>query len=424
MHPKLQKLQHPFVLGLAGGIIGGMLSVVTFGVVFQSNLDKIVKSISQSTFAANPISAIPFLFENKNNKSPDTSVTKAVTVKSTSNDVSDVVEKVNPAVVSIVISKDVPVMEQYYVNPFGEGSPFQFQVPQYRQNGTQKQEVGGGSGFLISSDGYIVSNAHVINDPTAEYTVYLNGGKKYTASVVTTDETFDLALIKIQDTQLPYVEFGNSDQVKLGQGVIAIGNALGEFRNTVSTGVISGLARSITAGNGTSFVENLDNLIQTDAAINPGNSGGPLIDQTGHVIGVNVAIAQGSENIGFAIPSNVVKDAVDSMRKNRKVIHPFLGVRYVPINEQMKKNNKLSVDYGVLVVRGKNPEDLAVIPGSPANKAGIVEYDIILEADGKKITDTESLSSIMKTKKVGDHLKLKILHNGEDKTVEVVLDAK
>lgn len=341
-------------------------------------------------------------------------------------DVSDVVEKINPAVVSIVITKDVPVLEQYFEDPFsdmfGGNSPFSFRIPKYRQKGTQEKEIGGGSGFLVSSDGHIVTNAHVIQDQEAQYTVFTNDETKFEAKIIAVDEILDIALLKIEAKDMPYLEFGDSDKLRLGQAVIAIGNALGEFRNTVSTGVISGLARSIIAGTGVGTVETLENVIQTDAAINPGNSGGPLLDLSGKVIGVNVAVASGSENIGFALPSNAVKEAVDSIQKYGKVVRPYLGVRYVQINEVIQKRNSLSVDYGALIVRGEAEGDLAVIPGSPADKAGLVENDIILEIDGTKIDEEHSLASQIRKKKVGDSIKLKVLHKGEEKTIDVKLE--
>ena len=196
----------------------------------------------------------------------------------------NVVDNVNPAVVSIVITKDVPIMEQYYEN-YGGSFGNVFSVPRYRQNGTEEREVGGGSGFIISNDGYVVTNNHVVSDAEAQYTVFLNDGMKYDATIVSTDATLDIALLKIDASELPFLEFGDSDGVKVGQLVIAIGNALAEFRNTVSVGVISGLSRTITAGDS----ERLQNVIQTDAAINAGNSGGPLLSLDGYVIGVNVA---------------------------------------------------------------------------------------------------------------------------------------
>lgn len=337
----------------------------------------------------------------------------------------DAVKKAKPAVVSIVISKDVPIIERYYdqnlSDPFNDFFGFNFQMPQYRQNGTQKQEIGGGSGFLVSSDGLVVTNKHVISDESADYTVFTNDGKKHDATVVARDPVNDLAILRIGGSGYPYLQFGNSDKLEAGQSVIAIGNALAQFQNTVSVGVISGLSRSITAGDGTGSSENLENVIQTDAAINPGNSGGPLLALDGTVIGVNVAIVQGSQNIGFALPSSIAKNVVESVQKTGKIVRPYLGVRYVVINEAIKETNKLSVDYGALIKPGQTADELAIIPGSPADKAGLVENDIILEADGVKISTDTSLSTIVRQKKVGDTITLKILHRGEEKTIEVQL---
>lgn len=344
----------------------------------------------------------------------------------------DVVAKASPAVVSIVITKDVPVIEQYYqeFDPFNDdffnnffgGRGFRFQVPQQKQNGTEKREVGGGSGFFISSDGYIVTNKHVVDDDKAEYTVLTNDGKKYDAEILAKDSALDVAILKVKGSGFPYLSFGNSDLLKPGQTVIAIGNALAEFRNSVSVGVVSGLSRSITAGDMFGRSEQLEGVIQTDAAINPGNSGGPLLDIKGNVIGVNVAVDRGAENIGFALTSNTVKSIADSVKQHGEIVRPYLGVRYVQITENLKKKNNLAVDYGVLVSRGETREDLAVIPGSPADKAGIVENDIILEVDGVKLEQDKSLASIIRGKQIGDTVKLKILHKGDEKTVEVKLE--
>ncbi len=346
----------------------------------------------------------------------------------------DTVKKANPAVVSITISKNIPKYELYTdpnqgnnQNPFGNIFPgFFFNIPQYRQNGIEKKEVGGGSGFFVAKDGLIVTNRHVVEDKEAEYTVFTNNGKKHPAKVVARDPVLDIALIKITPApgeSFPYLPLGNSDTLDVGQSVIAIGNALGEFRNTVSVGVVSGLSRSITAGDPYGNSEVLDRVIQTDAAINPGNSGGPLLDLSGYVIGVNVAVAQGSQNIGFALPINSVKSAVESVKNTGKIIRPFLGVRYVSVNAEMKDKNNLSVDYGVLVKAGQKQNELAVIPGSPANKAGIVENDIILEVDGVKIDEKTSLASIIRQKNVGDTITLKILSKGAEKIVKATLEA-
>ena len=344
----------------------------------------------------------------------------------------DAVKKTNPAVVSIIISKEVPKYETYIDpnqqdNPFGDMFPgFSFNIPQYRQNGTEKKDIGGGSGFFVSSDGLIVTNKHVVDQKDVEYTVFTNDGKKHTAKVVARDPILDIALIKIEPTtggSFPSLSLGDSDKLDVGQNVIAIGNALGEYRNTVSVGVVSGLARSITAGDNSGSTETLDHVIQTDAAINPGNSGGPLLDLSGKVIGVNVAIAQGSQNIGFALPINSVKGAIESVKTTGKIVRPYVGIRYVSVTPEMKEKNNLTVDYGVLVKAGANASELAVIPGSPADKAGIVENDIILEVDGVKLDDKANFASIIRGKTVGQVINLKILHKGAEKNVPVTLEA-
>ncbi len=348
------------------------------------------------------------------------------TVFSQEHFVVDAVKKTNPAVVSIIISKEVPKYEAYIdpnANPFGDLLPgFTIEIPQYRQKGTEKRQVGEGSGFFVSEDGLIVTNKHVVARKDVEYSVYTNDGKKHAAKVVARDPVLDIALIKIEGRGFPFLTLGNSDQLEVGQNVIAIGNALGEFSNTVSVGVVSGLARSITAGDNSGSVENLDHVIQTDAAINPGNSGGPLLDLSGQVVGVNVAIAVGSQNIGFALPINSVKGAIESVKSTGKIIRPYLGIRYVAINAAIKEKNNLSVDYGVLV-KGNSRDELAVIPGSPADKAGIVENDIILEVDGVKLDDKANLASIIRSKNIGQKVTLKILHKGAEKTVIVIMEA-
>ena len=333
------------------------------------------------------------------------------------------VKKTKPAVVSVIITKDVPIIEQYYEDPFRDffGGQSPFQVPKFRENGTEKKEVGGGSGFIVSEDGYIVTNKHVVSDEKAEYTVFLNDGEKYTAKVIARDSLNDIAILKIEAKDLPYLKFANSDKLEIGQSAIAIGSPLVEFKNSVSVGVVSGLSRSIVAGDGFGKSEQLEGVIQTDAAINPGNSGGPLLNLKGEVIGVNVAVAS-AENIGFSLPANLVKTVFDSVKEHGKIIRPYLGVRYAQINEAFKKANNLKVDYGIIVIRGVKPEELAVIPGSPADKAGLKENDIILEIDGEKITEEVNFARIVAEKKVGDKLKLKVLAQGKEKEIEVTLE--
>lgn len=338
-----------------------------------------------------------------------------------------VVERVSPAVVSIIITKDVPRLDSYSTNPFFNDpffNPFGFNDPSQNTGPeTEKQEIGGGTGFIVSSDGYIVTNKHVVDDLEAEYTVVMNDGSRVEAKVLARDSLMDLAVIKIEGSDLPVVDLGDSDFLKIGQTVVAIGNSLGEFRNTVSKGIISGLKRNVNAGDGFGKSELLEEVIQTDAAINPGNSGGPILNIKGQAIGVNVAMAQGAENIGFAIPINEVKKIYTSVREIGRIVRPFLGVRYMIVNEQVQKSNNLSFDYGALIVRGSSASEIAVIPGSPANKAGLEEGDIILEVNGKKIDQENDLVQMIKRLDVGDVVALKVFSKGAEKTLQVELEA-
>jgi S1-C subfamily serine protease len=334
-----------------------------------------------------------------------------------------VVKDFSPAVVSIVISKDVPIIEKYYYNPFeGMGPvPFEFNIPQYIQKGTEKKEIGGGTGFIVSQDGLILTNKHVVLDDNAEYTVFTNDGKKFPAKVLAKDPVQDLALIKIDvaGKSFPIVKLGDSDNLQIGQSVIAIGNALGEFRNTVSVGVISGLSRSITASGG-SFSESLEDIIQTDAAINPGNSGGPLLNLKGEVIGINTAIATGAQSISFSIPINKAKKDIEQVGKIGKIVYPFLGIRYVIVNEEVKSKYNLSVDYGALISKGDSAEP-AITAGSAAQKAGLKEGDVILEFNGEKITQDNSLAKIIAKYNPGDKAILKVLRNSKEMNIELIL---
>jgi len=333
----------------------------------------------------------------------------------------DVVEKKSPAVVSIVISKDVSRIQGSL--PFDFRNFFGQDVDPFgsSDNGEQKKKIGGGSGFLVTADGMIVTNKHVVSDETAEYTVMTDDDKEHPAKIMAVDPVNDIAVIKIEGQGYPTLDLGDSDALKIGQTVVAIGNSLGEFSNTVSKGIVSGLGRSLTASGGQGQSEKLSDIIQTDAAINPGNSGGPLLNIDGEVVGINVAMAQGAQNIGFAIPANQIKRVVEQVKTTGKITSPYLGVRYVPIDEEIKKAFNFSYDYGVLVVRGDRVTDFAVIPGSPADKAGIVENDVILEIDGEKINEKNSLSGLIAKHNVGDSVILKIWHKGETKDVPLVL---
>lgn len=238
-------------------------------------------------------------------------------VQAQNSSLTSVVAKVSPSVVSITVSKDVPQLQVSYANPFGNDPIFQgfgFQVPVYTNTGsTTRQDVAAGTGFIIRSDGYILTNRHVVDQANAYYTVALSSGVKKLAQVIYRDPKKDLAILKINGGVQPAVIFGDSRTLQLGQSVAAIGNALGEYNNSVSVGVISGLNRSVQALGNNGNIEKLDGVIQTDAAINPGNSGGPLLDLSGNVIGVNVATAQGANNVSFAIPINDVVSTIKSV---------------------------------------------------------------------------------------------------------------
>ena len=332
-----------------------------------------------------------------------------------------VIDEVNDAVVSVIITKNVPVYEQYYetFDPWGF-----FSIPRVRENGTIEQEVGGGSGFIVSSDGLIVTNNHVVADTEATYSIVLIDGVTYTVDVLARDPQLDIAILKINQTiehRLTYLSFGDSNELKLGQTVIAIGNALAEFQNSVSVGVVSGLSRTIVASDAFGRSEQLDQVIQTDAAINPGNSGGPLLDTEGAVIGVNVATSRGAENIGFALPANVVKQVVESVRQYGEIVRPFIGIRYTMVTPRLVKANSLLVDYGALVIGGEGQDEVAVLPGSPADKAGVTQNDIVLAIDGEELRNKD-LSTILRTKAVGQQITLKVLHEGGEKEVKLTLE--
>ena len=333
----------------------------------------------------------------------------------------EVVKKASPSVVSIVITKDYSkIFSNQPTSPFDNffGWPFgQQQVPQ------GKQEIGGGSGFVVGAGGLIVTNKHVVDDDQADYTVVMNDGKKYDAKVVAKDPTNDVAVVKIDAKDLPTLSLSNSDDVQSGQTVIAIGNALGQYRNTVTKGIISGQARTITAGDSSGQSETLEDVFQTDAAINPGNSGGPLLDLTGRVIAINTAVNSQGQLIGFAIPANVVKRDLDSVAKDGKITRAYLGVRYVLITKTMAEQDKLPVENGALI-KPANDNSVAVVPGSPADKAGIVENDIILSVNGADINTDRSLSGLLSKFNPGDTVTLTIYHKGETKEVKVVLEER
>jgi serine protease Do len=347
-------------------------------------------------------------------------------------DVMSAVQKVSPAVVSITISENLPVVANCPIDPsnnlqqqfqqfFGDGSGFSFPTSTPCDTGkTQLQAVGGGSGFIISSDGLILTNKHVVSNVNAQYSVLTNDGNTYPAKVLARDSNQDLAVLKINATNLPTVTLGNSDSLQLGQTAIAIGNALGQFSNTVSAGVISGLGRTVTASApDTGAQETISGVIQTDAAINPGNSGGPLLDLRGDVIGIDTAVASNAQSIGFAIPINEVKSAIASVEATGAIQAPYLGVRYEDVTPAIAVAQKLPIAYGALVDGGG--QGVAVIPGSPAAKAGIKAGDIIESVNGLKLDSTHDLTNVINEYSVSSTVALVVNRAGKEITLQATL---
>ena len=308
----------------------------------------------------------------------------------------DVVKKVSPSVVSVLTTTKI-------ADIFGDVA----------------EQKGGGTGFIITADGLIATNKHVVPDNGGSIKVVTKDGKTYAAKIQSIDPLNDFAVLKIDAKNLPVVDLGDSDDLEIGQQVVAIGNALGEFQNTVTSGIISAKERTITASIGAGNSETLTGLLQTDAAINPGNSGGPLVNLVGQVVGINVAKA-GAENIGFAIPINSAKVAIESVIKTGKIIRPMLGVRYVPVTKELASVYDLSVDNGAWLVS----TDLrypAIISDGPADKAGIKERDILIKINDQEINEQQNLAYLLGNFKPNDKIKVTYIRDKKEKTVEVTL---
>jgi serine protease Do len=370
-----------------------------------------------------------------------------------------IIRRVMPAVVSIAISKKLDDLEKEIP---ADISPTISTKPNGRKvkiDGKQDAiatlkkladshgmiEVGGGSGCIVDSSGLILTNKHVVNDGLAAYSVILDDGRRFEAEILSRDPVNDIAILKIgantpssslfsagstapasgaekgKTPRFTCLELGDATKLQLGQSVMAIGNALGIFKNTVSLGIVSGLSRAITAQADPNMPPTeLRGLIQTDAAINPGNSGGPLVDRDGKVIGINAAIVSGAQSIGFAIPVNAARRDIEDIKKFGRICRPLLGLRYVMIDDKMKDRMNLSVNYGALVIN-EGPRDSGVITGSPAAAAGLREKDIILTLDGKKLDCDHPIQDLLEDRVVGDKLKLLVLRSGKQSTVIVTL---
>lgn len=325
--------------------------------------------------------------------------TRQQVVSSESDLIADIASKVSPSVVSINV-------ETQQSNLFF---------------GTFSQ-AGAGTGVIISKNGLVLTNRHVIPENVTSVQVVLSDGTVYDdVTVVDRDSINDVAFLKINDvSDLPAAVLGDSDTMRVGDKVIAIGNALGEFDNTVTTGIISGQGRPIIAGDGFDS-EQLQNLFQTDAAINPGNSGGPLMNLNGEVIAINTAVAGGAENIGFAIPINDIKPLVSSVEKDGKIIRPYLGVRYISLTPSIAKELETEQTSGAYLLGGDSGR--AVIGDSPADKAGLKAEDIIIKVNDRNITAETPLISIMSRFTVNEKVTLTYIRDGQELTVEVTLEA-
>lgn len=318
----------------------------------------------------------------------------------------DVVDTASPAVVTVGITTSRRIGDILEFNPFDPFSPFQ-----RRPGKSQKIEQDIGSGFIVEG-GLVVTNKHVVSEPDATYRVITKDDKTYEVKKIYRDPSNDLAILKIEANGLPTLEMGDSDKIKVGQMAIAIGTALGEFRHTVTTGVISGVGRGIEAGSPfESSAERLDNVIQTDAAINPGNSGGPLLNSSGQVVGVNTAVSAEGQNIGFALPINVVKEALANFNATGQFNRPYLGVRYQMIPRQTAILN--DIPEGAYLAE--------VVEGSPADKAGLQAEDIITKFDGNKLTDDNDLAKSISKKKVGDSITLTVWRDEKEMEINVAL---
>lgn len=328
-----------------------------------------------------------------------------------------VVKKIIPAVTSVIVSKYLPVFKSFSPSPFELNELFV--VPK----GHKKIEVGGGSGFIVDPSGIILTNRHVFADPEADYLVITNDGEKHPMKILAKNPINDTAILKIEARNLPTVKLGDSSKLELGETLVAIGNTLGIFRNTVSVGVLSGLSRQISAVNALdNRAQNLRGLIQTDAAINPGNSGGPLVNIKGEVVGINAAMVVGAENVGFALPINAAKKDLEEVKKYGRIRQPFLGIRYVLLNDELREKHKLPLNKGALVISEETPEGrMAVIPESPAAMAGVKESDIILEIEKEKVSFDNPLEDILQKFTIGKTINLKIFRNGKEITAKTVL---
>ena len=333
-------------------------------------------------------------------------------VTSQSQLINQIAKTVGPSVVSVNVN--ITSSSSSTNNGFGL---FGFSQPE--------QEQAAGTGIILTSDGLIVTNRHVVPDGTTSVSVTLNNGTELkNVSVIgrtSATSSLDIAFLRINDLngqKLTPAVVGDSSQVQVGDSVVAIGNALGQFQNTVTSGIISGYGRSVQASDSSgSSSEDLDDLFQTDAAINEGNSGGPLVNMNGQVIGINVATASGAENIGFSIPINDVKGLISQVTKTGKFSVPYLGVKYIPLTADVATEYNLSVNNGAFIAPSSDPTQPSVISGSPADQAGLQTNDVITQVNGTNIDQNHSLTALLDQFTPGTKINLTVIRG--DKTLNV-----
>ncbi len=338
------------------------------------------------------------LFNSNGLINTGTTETKQIFFSEDGQVITEIAKEVSPSVVSITV-------ETTTTNPY------------FSRDFTQS---GAGTGIILTEDGLILTNRHVVPENVSSVMIVLSDGTSYEdVEVVDRDVFNDLAFLQIKDVNgLKAATLGDSSEVEVGNSVVAIGNALGQFTNTVTSGIISGLSRPITAGDGASY-DSLSNLFQTDAAINPGNSGGPLVNIKGEVIGINTAVAGNAENIGFAIPINDAKPLISSVIEEGRIIRPYLGVRYIGLTSDIAKLLELSVERGAYLYAEQGS---AIIPNSPADEAGLQDEDIIVEVGGEKVDELNTLSTLLGHYNVGDEVELKVIRDGDEITLKATLE--
>lgn len=329
-----------------------------------------------------------------------------------------VVERVTPAVVSIVVKKSRGELSQ---DPsFYFGGSYYYNAPIDGESAAELVEVSSGTGFFVTENGYLLTNRHVVDEDGVSYFVVTNDGKELPAELVDIDSVQDIAILLVEGENFSTVTLGDSDDIRIGQTVIAIGNTLSEFRNTVTKGVVSGINRRVTAGDSYN-AEVIDQAIQTDAAINPGNSGGPLINLLGEVIGINTAVSFQGESVAFAIPINEAKRAVEDVQEFGRIVRPWLGVRYVLVTPEDGTEFEDLYEIGALIVSSSQPGEVGVFEGSPADLVGLQENDVIIAVEGERLSEDQALAELIADYRPGNAVTLTILRGAETFDVEVTL---